>query len=115
MRPLNARQEAFCREYLKGNGGADAACRAGYAQVSAHVRATRLLGKPHIRARIGELRAEVAERSCQDAVSLLAKLETIYERAMRSSEYGSAQRAVALQARIAGLDGRAEGQGAKKG
>lgn len=115
MRSLNARQEAFCREYLKGNGGAMAAVRAGYMPRSCHVRASRLLSNPRVRARIKELRDDVAFRSCQDASTLLSKLEEVYERAMRMGEYGSAQRAVALQARIGGFDKGPEGQGAKKG
>jgi len=54
--------------------------------------------------RLRELCEDVVERTCFDAVEMLAKLEAIYEKSMLYKEYGSAQRAVALQARIAGFD-----------
>ena len=104
MRPLSARRESFCQHYFSGTEGAVAARYAGYAFKSSHVQASRLLADPRIQQRLRDLREAVVERSCSDAVEMLAKLELIYEKALLYKEYGSAQRAVALQARIAGFD-----------
>jgi len=104
MRPLSARQEKFCLQILSGAEGAVAARFAGYSFRSSHVQASRLLANPRIQKRLRELREDVVERTCSDAVEMLAKLEAIYEKSMLYKEYGSAQRAVALQARIAGFE-----------
>lgn len=55
-KPLNAREEKFCRNMTVADNGTQSAIDAGYAAKSAHVTASRLLNKDKIRARIAELR-----------------------------------------------------------
>lgn len=65
---LNEMQERFCLEYVsdpKSNASA-AAIRAGYAEKSARVKASQLLTKGNIKARIRELRREALEKSGYD-------------------------------------------------
>ena len=65
---LNEMQEKFCLEYVsdpKSNASA-AAIRAGYAEKSARVKASQLLTKGNIKARIRELRREALEKSGYD-------------------------------------------------
>lgn len=52
--PLNAKQQAFCTEYLKDFNGTQAAIRAGYSKRSATEQAYDLLRKPHIQQKIQE-------------------------------------------------------------
>ena len=65
---LNEMQERFCLEYVsdpKINASA-AAIRAGYAEGSARITASRLLTRANIKARIRELRREALEKSGYD-------------------------------------------------
>ena len=65
---LNQMQEKFCLEYVvdpKSNA-TQAAIRAGYAEKSARVKASQLLTKGNIKARIRELRREALEKSGYD-------------------------------------------------
>lgn len=101
---LNSRQEAFCRAYVLGSEAYKAAYAAGYAARSAHNQAHRLLQRPAVKQRIRYLRGAVAEQACQDTASLIAKLEAVYHRAINLGQYGAANRAVVLQAQLAGLD-----------
>lgn len=69
---LNEMQEKFCLEYVsdpKSNATA-AAIRAGYAEKSARVKASQLLTKGNIKARIRELRREALEKSGYDKDSV---------------------------------------------
>lgn len=73
---LNARQNAFIREYLIDFNGTQAAIRAGYARSSAAVHAHRLITNDKIRAEIDRQmealtmsRAEVAYRLGQQAAA----------------------------------------------
>jgi phage terminase small subunit len=52
----NEMQEKFCREYLVDFNGTKAAIRAGYAEASAHVQASRLLKNDKVATRLAELR-----------------------------------------------------------
>lgn len=58
---LTGKQEAFCNEYLVDLNGTKAAIRAGYAVDSAAEMASENLRKPHIQARITELRQSVGK------------------------------------------------------
>jgi phage terminase small subunit len=61
-RPINEKQELFCREFLVDHNGTQAAQRAGYSKPSAHSQASYLLRQPKIKRRIEELKAEQRER-----------------------------------------------------
>lgn len=69
---LTEQQESFCLEYVsdpKSNASA-AAIRAGYAEGSARITASRLLTRANIKARIRELRREALEKSGYDKDSV---------------------------------------------
>lgn len=65
---LNEMQEKFCLEYVADpkSNATQAAIRAGYAEKSARVKASQLLTKGNIKARIRELRREALEKSGYD-------------------------------------------------
>lgn len=60
-RALTAKEELFCQQYLIDFNGARAARQAGYSEGSAKEIACENLTKPHIKARITELRAGMAK------------------------------------------------------
>ena len=59
---LNAKQEAFAREYIVDRNGTQAAIRAGYSEKGASVHGSRLLRNVQVRALIDELIAAQFER-----------------------------------------------------
>lgn len=61
IKPLTEKEELFCQSYLIDFNGARAARDAGYSQDSDRSIAAENLTKPHIRARIQELRAEMGK------------------------------------------------------
>lgn len=56
IKPLTEKEEAFCQNYLIDFNGAAAARKAGYSEDSARAIAAENLTKPHIRARIEQIR-----------------------------------------------------------
>jgi len=71
---LNDKQSAFALEYIKDFNGTHAAIRAGYAEKSAEVQASRLLRNVKVKARIAELKAERAAVTAYDATQVLIRL-----------------------------------------
>lgn len=69
---LNARQEAFCQQYIVDNNRTQAAIRAGYSPKTAKQQGSRLLTNAYVAARIAVLRKERAKRLLisQDEVAL---------------------------------------------
>jgi phage terminase small subunit len=61
IKPLTEKEELFCQSYLIDFNGARAAREAGYSSDSAKEIACENLTKPHIRARIQELRTEMGK------------------------------------------------------
>jgi len=100
---LNPRQEAFCLAYVHSGNAASAARVAGYETAGARQQGYRLLQTPAVVRRLGEIRATLARDGCRDTEQLLGKLENIYARALEEHQFAAAARAVAVQARIAGL------------
>lgn len=76
------RREIFALEYCVTLNGTQAAIRAGYAQNSAHVEASRLLRDAKVLTRVCELMKERAERLKIDAGFVLTQLLEVYERCM---------------------------------
>ena len=62
-RPLTIKEKAFCREYVKTGNGMQAAIKAGYAEHSSRVTASKLLTKPNIKEEIGRLMEKKEEKS----------------------------------------------------
>ena len=52
----NKKHERFCTEYIKDTNGKQAAIRAGYAERSAEMQASRLLRNDKVKQRVAELR-----------------------------------------------------------
>lgn len=99
---LGRRREAFCRHYVACGVGAEAARLAGYSpRIAAH-RAYRLLARDDVRERIDEIRATLASQECEGRDAIVAKLENIYQRALRMGRPAAAVRAIMAQARITG-------------
>lgn len=103
MGRLTSRQERFCERFVETANAAAAARTAGYAPGSARATGYRLLRRPRIVERIVELQTETAEIHCRTATILLAKLETVYRRAIEDHQYAVAARAIEIQARLAGI------------
>lgn len=60
---LNPKQKAFVREYCVDLNATQAAIRAGYKPIGAHVTASRLLSDPKIAAAVEQSQAKVAEKT----------------------------------------------------
>ena len=71
---LTPKQEDFVREYLKDLNGKQAAIRAGYAQGSAEVTASRLLRNAKVSAALSDAQAERSKRVEIDADWVLRRL-----------------------------------------
>ena len=68
---LTAKQEAFCREYIaNGFNGFQAAVKAGYAEDSARVEASRLLTNANVAAFIDELKKPITKKTTMNAEKL---------------------------------------------
>lgn len=73
----NTRQELFCQELFKGQTMTDAAKAAGYSLVNASCIASRLVKKPHVSARLIELKeasADSAVLSVREAERILSNI-----------------------------------------
>lgn len=106
--PLTPRHEAFCQYFVLGGNAAYAAQDAGYAPKSSKNQGYRLMRRARIRARVAEIRSELAGTFALDARVLLGKLEALYLRAIEDHHFHAGVRAVEAQARIAGyVRGRA--------
>ena len=55
MGSLNAKQEAFCREYIIDLNATQAAIRAGYSERTANRTASEIMSKPDVQAFIADL------------------------------------------------------------
>lgn len=65
--PLNARQAAFVREYLKDQNGTRAARAAGYSAKTAHAQATRLLKHAEVKKQIDAVLGRAIETLSMEA------------------------------------------------
>ncbi len=101
--PLPPRREAFCQVYVVDPNAAAAAVEAGYAPGSARQEGYRLLNDPVVAARISQLRSDMANRHGRAVDDHIAKLETVYRKAMTEHHFHAAVRAVEAQARLARL------------
>jgi len=75
--PLTAKEEKFCQEYVKKLDKAKAAVAAGYSKSSARYIGYENYTKPHIKARISEIREEIKERLGIDENSVLVELQAL--------------------------------------
>lgn len=77
LKPLTARQDQFCREYLLDLNATQAAMRAGFSGKTAKVIAHQLMAQPKIGARITELRSESNVRLNMSADDIIRRLVSI--------------------------------------
>ncbi len=97
---LRSRHEAFCQYFVLYGSARNAAREAGYAPAWCKNQGYRLMRQPRIRARVADIRRELARDYALDAEVLLGKLETLYQRANEDHHFHAAVRAVEAQARI---------------
>jgi phage terminase small subunit len=83
---LNAKQEAFVREYLIDSNGTQAAIRAGYSAKTAYSIGNENLKKPEIVKAIEEGRAKLAEKVDIAKEDITARLDEIALRCMRHEQ-----------------------------
>lgn len=76
---LNARQSAFCDEYLIDLNGTQAAIRAGYSAKTARTIAAKLLAKDNIAARIAELKEKRSEATGITAEYMVKVMQRVLE------------------------------------
>ena len=97
---LNARQEAFCRNFVAGGSAVTAARAAGYGETGARAQAARLLQHPGIQARIETLRADEDNAKAALCGRLLQDAQHIRETAMEQGDFATALRAVNTTLRL---------------
>jgi hypothetical protein len=97
------RHEAFARAYAAGAGGAGAARMAGYGPAGAAQRASELLRRDDVAARVAELNGENAAALRAERRELTDKLEPAFETALDAADIDAVLQVVELQARILGF------------
>ena len=83
-KPLTAKQEQFCLEYMIDLNATQAAIRAGYSAKTADVIGCENLVKPNIASRIAEMQAERKERTIVDADFVITSLVEVAKRCMQA-------------------------------
>lgn len=74
---LTAREELFCRHYIKTLSLKDAAILAGFSKRTPFNAGSRLASKPYIQARIEQLRKEIQDEIVVDATSVLREYKKL--------------------------------------
>lgn len=74
---VTAKEELFCQKYIKYLNKSKAALLAGYSKRSAKEIGYELLTKPHIQARVAEIREEIKDELGIDDHSVLAELASL--------------------------------------
>lgn len=100
---LRNRHEAFARAYAAGAGGAGAARAAGYGPAGAAQRASELLRRDDVAARIAELNGQTAAALCEERRALITKLEPAFDISLEAKDIDAVLQVVELQARILGF------------
>ncbi len=85
-KPLTAKQEMFCLEYLKDLNATQAAIRAGYSEKTAKEISCENLTKPNIQSRVSQLMAERVEKTKIDAAYVLKMSNELLLRCMVDGE-----------------------------
>ena len=83
---LTAKQDMFCREYLKDLNATQAAIRAGYKPDNAYATGAENLKKPQIAQYIANLKAKRAEEVRIDAAWVLRQAVKVHERCMQAEK-----------------------------
>ncbi len=81
---LTPQQELFCQEYIVDYNGTQAAKRAGYAEKTASVQASRLLRNDKVLSRVRVIQKERLEKLALTQESVLLNLLEVYDRCMQN-------------------------------
>ncbi len=103
MAKVSNKEEKFCREYVIDYNGTQAAIRAGYKQSDAANRATRLLKKAEVSARVRELQQEMAERLALSQDYVVIQLVKTYNESKDCGDAKNALKALELMGRHLGM------------
>ena len=96
----NARHERFAQEMAKGKSQTEAYSLAGYD--GDRTAASRLSTNVNVRTRLAELQDRGAERAVVTTESLIEEADEIKALALKASQYGPANAALTLKAKLAG-------------
>ncbi len=80
---LTPQQELFCQEYIVDCNGTQAAKRAGYAEKTAAVQASRLLKNAKVLSRVRAIQKERLDKLALTQESVLLNLLEVYDRCMQ--------------------------------
>lgn len=80
---LTPKQELFCQEYIVDYNGTQAAKRAGYAEKTAAVQASRLLKNANVLSRVRAIQKERLDKLALTQESVLLKILEVYDRCMQ--------------------------------
>lgn len=101
-KPLTAKQQAFCREYLLDLNAA-AARRAGYSEHTAEQQGSRLLSNAKVQAEIQRAMDDRAERAEVDADYVIERLKHEAEHSGKASSHSARVSALGLLGRHLGM------------
>ena len=103
MAGLKPKEERFCQEYVIDYNGTKAAIRAGYKVSDAANRATRLLKKAEVSARVHELEKEMAERLALSQDYVVLQLMRRYNECIEQNDNKNALKALELMGKHLGM------------
>ncbi len=101
--PLTPRMRRFCEQYMILPTAKAAVIKAGYSEKGATVTAAKLMKRPEVQEYIAKLEAEAKERNNIDQDELIGRLRTTYKNAEEAGQFTACNRAVELEAKMAGL------------
>lgn len=103
MEKLSPKEERFCREYVIDYNGTQAAIRSGYKAKDAAVRASKMLRKDKVAARVRELQQEMAQRLALSQDYVVIELMKTYKECKDSEDSKNALRALELMGKHLGM------------
>lgn len=103
MAELKPKEERFCQEYVIDYNGTQAAIRARYKESDAANRATRLLKKAEVSARIHELEKEIAQRLGLSQDYVMIQLVQRYDECRAQNDNKNALKALELIGKHLGM------------
>lgn len=103
MEELKPKEERFCQEYVIDYNGTQAAIRAKYKPSDAANRASRLLKKAEVSARIHELEKEMAQRLAISQDFVMIQLMQRYEECRKQRDNKNALKALELMGKHLGM------------
>jgi phage terminase small subunit len=103
MAELKPKEERFCQEYVIDYNGTQGAIRARYKESDAANRATRLLKKAEVSARIHELEKEIAQRLGLSQDYVMIQLVQRYDECRTQNDNKNALKALELIGKHLGM------------